>query len=84
VQISKQTINRNGRMGQNRTLNLLCCLGKTLNWFPAHWLRRLGVFAHLAAAPAVIISVMNIGLLLPLVAILWLRVYRASVNTHPS
>ncbi len=63
---------------------LLFCLGTTLNWFPAHWLRRLGVFAHLAAAPAVIISVMNIGLLLPLVAILWLRVYRASVSTHPS
>jgi hypothetical protein len=63
---------------------LLFCLGTTLNWFPARWLRRLGVFAHLAAAPAVIISVMNIGFLLPLVAILWLRVYRASVNTHPS
>jgi hypothetical protein len=63
---------------------LLCCLGTTLNWFPANWLKRLGVFAHLVAAPAVIISVMNIGLSLPLVAILWLRVYRTSVNTHPS
>ena len=63
---------------------LLFCLGTVLNWFPTHWLGRLGVLAHLAAAPAVFISVMNVGLMLPLVAVLWFRVYRTSINARPS
>jgi len=50
---------------------------------PARVDRRLALAVHLAAAPLIFLSFMGVGLVLPVVAVLWYLMYRRiQIQTH--
>lgn len=52
------------------------CLLTVAGRIPTPWLRSVGVAVHLATLPCVVMSFLGMGLVLPLVAVLWYQVYR--------
>lgn len=58
------------------------CLLTAAERMPTRWLRMAGVVVHLATLPCVVMSFLGMGLVLPLVAVLWYQVYRWQRSTE--
>jgi hypothetical protein len=57
-------------------LYLTFCVFTALDRIPKRALKPLGLIAHLAAAPAIVVSFLGLGMLFPIVALLCLIVIR--------
>jgi hypothetical protein len=62
---------------------LAFCIATALGRIPTQAMPTYGLLMHIVAAPCVVFSFLGIGLLLPLLAFLWLQTYRWQV-THPA
>jgi len=57
------------------------CLLTAVDRIPRRLLGVAGVVMHLAVAPCLVFSFLHIGVLFPIVAFLWFRVYREPLDT---
>ena len=57
------------------------CLLTAAGRLPTRNLGLYGILMHLAVAPCLVFSFLGMGLLLPVLAMLWFRVYRWRVDT---
>ena len=58
------------------------CVATATGHLPARYLRRIAAPLHLAVLPCLWLSFLGLGVVLPILMLLWLRVYRLRLSSE--